>query len=136
MRVWLAVGIAAAVGMMLASHIALSVARTSAERTELDDLEDGMPQALQDMFSHINITEKKNWMTEVFTKAKGAQLLHPMGNYDPYTRQYLDGTSHEAIVRQKGTQAIAEQIEAEAANDMNTAQQVGLACPPLRPLDC
>lgn len=90
---------------------------------ELTDLETGYPEALNDLLNHVDIADKKSWMTEIYHKAKGAQLLHPLADIDPFTGQPLDGSSHEAILRHHATKAIADQMDEAATADMDAAQQ-------------
>jgi hypothetical protein len=90
----------------------------------LGDLEAGYPKALDDLMNHINIADKKSWMTEIYQKAKGAKLLHPLADIDPFTGQALDGNNYEALLRSHATKAIADQMDDAAKADMASAQQV------------
>jgi hypothetical protein len=96
----------------------------------LGDLETGYPEALNDLMDHVNITDKKSWMTGIYQKAKGAKLLHPLADIDPFTGQALDGNNYEALLRSHATKAIADQMDDAAKADMASAQQVCTTDPP------
>lgn len=96
----------------------------------LGDLETGYPEALNDLMDHVNITDKKSWMTGIYQKAKGAELLHPLADIDPFTGQALDGNNYEALLRSHATKAIADQMDDAAKADMASAQQVCTTVPP------
>jgi hypothetical protein len=96
----------------------------------LGDLETGYPEALNDLMDHVNITDKKSWMTGIYQKAKGAKLLHPLADIDPFTGQALDGNNYEALLRSHATKAIADQMDDAAKADMASAQQVCTTEPP------
>ena len=51
-----------------------------------------------------------------------SQVLHPLGNLDPFTNQPIAADDYETLLRAKATKAISDQASEFAKSEMVTAQ--------------